>query len=109
MARVLGLVFSVCLLMVVGCGGTTTNPVQADCDAIVTQDLCPVVVDTCGYVSFSECVNTAELQLGCGAVLTENGAAASACDSDINSAPCGYFFDPYGNVLVPNSCLDAFY
>jgi hypothetical protein len=102
---------SVCLsvLATAGCTVTHSNPAQDDCDTVVTQDFCPRVVNDCGYISFSECVSSAEAQLGCGSVISESPSTLDTCDYDINTFSCGSLFYGNGTVYVPTSCLNAFY
>ncbi|HVV49467.1 MAG TPA: hypothetical protein VHO06_07405 [Polyangia bacterium] len=107
MARLFTLVFSVSLLVFVGCG--SSNPAQSDCDHLVVNVWCPKVVDTCyGYSSFSQCVSDAEAGLGCGSVTGET-ADLDTCDYDISYDSCSYLIDPeYGDGVLPASCLSAF-
>jgi hypothetical protein len=104
------LLLSACLSVFVlaGCG-SSTNVAQSDCDSVVTKDFCPRVVDDCGYVTFGDCVSSAEAQLGCGSVISESPSTLDTCDYDINTLSCGSLFYGDGTVFVPTSCLDSFY
>ncbi len=103
------LVVSVCLgvLALAGCG--SSNPARSNCDSVVTNDFCPRVVDSCGYVTFSDCVSAAEAQLDCGGVVDDSPAGLDTCDYDINTYSCGSLFYGNGTVFVPSSCVSAFY
>jgi hypothetical protein len=114
MARVLGLVFSVCLLTaaVAGCGTSHPATPEGDCDDLVETVLCPRL-EACGatYYSPGHCVATFESTAGnplyCDTVTIEY-SGVGACESDIDNAPCTYLVDPSGYGALPDSCVGIF-
>jgi hypothetical protein len=118
MARVLGLMFSVCLLTTVaGCGGSThvtTNVAQADCDDFVENFLCPTL-QYCGasYSSVGSCIAffegsaSASDPLYCDTVTVEYTGLAS-CEAEVNDSYCAELVDAAGYATLPPACLGVF-
>ena len=120
MARVLGLVLSVCLLTatVAGCGsGTTTasNPAEADCDDFVENFLCPTLI-YCGatiYDGTADCANFYENGpmsqgdfLQCSTVTVEYSGLAH-CESVVNHSYCSELVSG-GVATLPPACMGVF-
>jgi len=107
---------SVCLFMVVGCGGSTrrtgSNPAQADCYYFVENELCPTLI-ACGatYSSFNQCVDTFEIAynsvLACDTVTIEY-AGLSACEAQTNQSYCYDVVDSSGFAILPPACIGVF-
>jgi len=121
MARVLGLVFSVCLLATVaGCGGgstSATNPNQADCFDFVENFLCPTL-DYChatyasaGYGSCVDFFENAPMSQGdfiqCSTVTQEYPGLAH-CESVVNNSYCAELVDAAGYATLPPACSGIF-
>jgi hypothetical protein len=107
MVRALAFV-SLCLLTVVSCGSGQTK-VQADCNNLIDNHVCPKLV-TCdpGYTTQSACVSSFDQQMGCANVVSENGEVA-LCESDLDGESCSTFIDTTtGSVTLPTSCYAVF-
>jgi hypothetical protein len=102
---------SVCLMMMVGCGGSSGRPATVDCEDYVENFLCPAVTSCTQYstyASFGDCVSYFEnVVYGCSTALEAPGLYT--CESDTNSYSCGALFDANYTVTPPFSCSGIFY
>lgn len=103
---------SVCLMAMVGCGGSGGGrPATIDCEDYVENFLCPAVISCpqySTYTSLGDCISYFEnTYYGCSTTLETTGL--SACEDDTNNYSCSALFNLDYSVSPPASCDGVFY